>query len=117
MTFRLPWPPSVNSFLGKRYTPKQVIRFRAEAMGDIRRQIGDTAASGRVRIHLALTPPDDKEADSDNYLKATIDAIKRAGVIKDDSRKYVKSVTAEWTDDIDRAGPGCCDVTIEPVEG
>lgn len=47
--------------------------------------------------------------DSDNVSKAYIDALKRAGVIKDDSRKYVRSSRAVWV-----RGMRSCVVEIRP---
>lgn len=113
MTFRLPWPPSVNR--KQRYPTKREKEFRAEAIADIRRQIGHWQYACRVRVHLALTPPTKQTRDADNHIKSVLDAITAAELLADDSAPFVKSVTAEWTDRV--GGLGCCDVTIEPVEG
>ena len=50
--------------------------------------------------------------DADNTEKAYLDALKRAGIIVDDSRKWVRGVAAHWT-------PGLCGavVVIESASG
>lgn len=112
MTFRLPWPPSVNR--KQRYPTKQEKEFRTEAIADIHNQVGRLQITSRVRIHLALTPPTQQKRDADNHIKSVLDAITAAELLPDDSAPFVKSVTAEWTDRV--GGLGCCDVTIEPVD-
>lgn len=43
--------------------------------------------------------------DADNTEKAYLDALKRAGIIVDDSRKWVRGVAAHWT-------PGLCGAVV-----
>lgn len=39
-------------------------------------------------------------ADVSNYIKAAEDMLKDSGVIIDDCKKWVKSVSIEWDDDL-----------------
>jgi crossover junction endodeoxyribonuclease RusA len=118
-TFRLPWPPSVNTLYrcrtgsSKPYISKRGKQFFDEALEDIRRQLGDVPPiMGRVRVCVELTCPDRRARDIDNHgAKAVLDSIVKAGLIVDD----------EQVDDlrIIRLGvesPGCADVTITEIE-
>lgn len=49
-----------------------------------------------VLIRLLVGEKGIGNMDSDNTTKAAIDALKQAGVIKDDSRKWVRSSGAIW---------------------
>jgi Holliday junction resolvase RusA-like endonuclease len=62
-----------------------------------------------VGITLYTGEKDVGNMDSDNVAKAYIDTLKRAGIIKDDSRKYVRSSRAIWVQ-----GMRSCVVEIKP---
>lgn len=47
-------------------------------------------------VALTIELPDDMRGDLDGRLKGTIDLLVKAGVIPDDNRRYVRSVTASF---------------------
>lgn len=66
---------------------------------------------GRVSIFIRLVAPDKRHRDAGNCDKAVGDILVKAGVIKDDSNRYVRRLTYEWADE----GPGCV-VLIQQAE-
>lgn len=67
--------------------------------------------SGLISIYIRLVAPDKRHRDAGNCDKAVGDILVKAGVIKDDSNRYVRRLTYEWADD----GPGCV-VIIQQAE-
>lgn len=68
--------------------------------------------SGEVSVSVRLVAPDKRHRDAGNTDKAVLDAIVRAGLIEDDSNRYVKRVSYEWAP----SGPPCT-VLIQRYEG
>ncbi len=66
---------------------------------------------GRVSIFIRLVAPDKRHRDAGNCDKAVGDILVKAGIIKDDSNRYVRRLTYEWADE----GPGCV-VLIQQAE-
>jgi crossover junction endodeoxyribonuclease RusA len=54
---------------------------------------------GPVRMYMLLSPPDRRRRDGDNLEKAIMDALVKAGVIRDDSLKYVPKSCKELADE------------------
>lgn len=67
--------------------------------------------TGQVSIFVRLVAPDKRHRDAGNCDKAICDILVKAGVIKDDSNRYVRRLTYEWADD----GPPCL-VFIQQIE-
>lgn len=109
-TYRLPWPPSVNTYWRRgpkvTYLSPKAKLYRAEvwvSVYDGRR----APMQSRLAVNIELTLPDRRKRDIDNHLKAAIDALQHAGVFADDEQideLRVKRLHVE--------PPGCCDVTI-----
>jgi crossover junction endodeoxyribonuclease RusA len=85
----LPYPPSVNHYWGvsgkQRFIGKKGKEFRqavAEACLDAQIQTMD----GRLAVHVAIWPPDNRKRDVDNTLKPLLDAMEHAGVYENDSQ-------------------------------
>lgn len=113
VTIRLPFPPSVNSlFAGKRrrYVSPRYKRWRTAAGWELISQ-KPAKCVGRVHIDIALTINDRRHRDASNYVKALEDLLVAHGVLTDDSSRYVKAVTARWTD----AGQPQAVVTLIPA--
>lgn len=66
---------------------------------------------GMVSIFIRLVAPDKRHRDAGNCDKAVGDILVKAGIIKDDSNRYVRRLTYEWADE----GPACV-VVIQQVE-
>lgn len=85
---RLPWPPSVNVYW--RRAGKTI------HLSDAGRRFQDAVVSlawdrrppfaGRLRVEIEMRAPDLRNRDLDNFLKAPLDAMQKAGVYADDSQ-------------------------------
>lgn len=67
---------------------------------------------GEVSVSVRLVAPDKRHRDAGNTDKAVLDAIVRAGLIEDDSNRFVKRVSYEWA-----ASGSPCTVLIQQYEG
>jgi len=98
---KLPWPPSVNHYWkargSRRFISPQARAWLDEAVLLLR--ASRVRFSGAVVIRMRLSPPDRRRRDGDNLEKAVMDALVKAGVIKDDSLAYVRRSCREVLDD------------------
>lgn len=113
--FTLPFPVSSNNMFtnvpGKgRVSSKEYAAWTTEAMWMLLQQRAKPI-SGEVSIWIGLVAPSKRAMDCDNRIKPVLDLLTRAGIIKDDSNKYVRQVSAEWLPSGDP-----CSVLIQPVE-
>lgn len=67
--------------------------------------------AGEVSISVGLVAPDKRARDADNTLKCILDLLVKAGVIKDDSNKFVRKITVQWV-----ASGAPCTVIITDFE-
>lgn len=112
MTYDLPVPPSSNNMFfntgrGRAITPEYKA-WREEAGLMLRRQ-GIAPFIGRAEVVIDID--DTVRGDADNRSKACLDLLVAHGVLRDDSKKYVKRVSVGW-----KTGIGACRVTVRPVE-
>ena len=97
----LPWPPSANkqhvnrrakTKTGKTYTARmtspEVVVYREEVRRAVRvGHVAPPGLSGRLSITVLACPPSVvRLRDLDNLWKVTLDALKLAGVVRDDSQ-------------------------------
>ncbi|QIG74570.1 holliday junction resolvase RusA-like protein [Rhizobium phage RHph_Y25] len=68
--------------------------------------------AGEVSISIGLVAPDKRARDLDNLFKGLLDVLVKAGVIKDDSQKYVRKLSAQWV----AAGAPCTVLVTEYEE-
>ena len=117
ISLELPWPPSANTIwrkVGTRVLLSAKARaFRAAvascvASARARDKLPMTPLSGGIAVTLALRPPDRKRRDIDNFTKATLDAMTRAGVWNDDSQ--LQCLAQTWEEPVKG---GCVVVKIE----
>ena len=110
----LPLPPSSNHlFAGKshRYRSPEYDAWRTDAGWELARQRPPHIV-GRVSILIEVAEPKTKRAqDVDNRTKALIDLLVTHGIIQGDDQRYVRRVTAEWSD-----LPDGVRVTITPLD-
>lgn len=105
LTFSVSFPPSVNHYWRhavlplKRKTAEGKQAFRVQALisqagrkykqavcREVMAQKAQYRLSARVRMFVALYPPDRRRRDVDNYAKALLDSLVEAGVLADDSQ-------------------------------
>lgn len=67
--------------------------------------------SGLVSIYVRLVAPDKRRRDAGNMDKALGDILVKAGIIEDDSNRFVRRLTYEWVE----SGPPCT-ILIQPLE-
>ena len=129
LTFAVSCPPSVNHYWRhvvlplKRTTARGKRAFRVQALisadgrkykrtvcREVMAQNARYRLSARVRMFVALYPPDRRRRDVDNYAKALLDSLVEAGVLADDSQ--VDDLRLVWC----AATPGGrAVVTIRPI--
>ncbi len=129
LTLAVSFPPSVNHYWRhvvlplKRNTADGRQAFRVQALisedgrkykrtvcREVMAQNAQYRLSARVRIVVALYPPDRRRRDVDNYAKALLDSLVEAGVLADDSQ--VDDLRLVWY----AATPGGrAVVTIRPI--
>jgi crossover junction endodeoxyribonuclease RusA len=98
---KLPWPPSVNHYWKARGS-RRFISPKAKAWLDeavLLLRASRVRFEGPVALRMYLSPPDRRRRDGDNLEKAIMDALVKAGVIKDDSLAYVRKSCREVLDE------------------
>jgi crossover junction endodeoxyribonuclease RusA len=90
-TLIFPWPPSVNSLYMQGKTHGQ--KFLTKKGKEYKRALHDLYSDDErypftvpIKISMDLIPPDSRNRDSDNYVKAVFDGLTQLGYIEDDSQ-------------------------------
>lgn len=102
MIILLPFPPSTNGlFAGKsrRFKSKAYNKWLEEAHRAMDKQKPLPYTTNRVDLVFKLNGGR-ANSDCSNYIKAAEDLLVSYGCIFDDSKEYVRSVRAEWSDDV-----------------
>lgn len=86
----LPWPPSMNQ-MWRNVNGRTVLcapgrRYRKLVADVCLLARAGKQLSGRVQVDIVAYPPDRRQRDLDNMLKAPLDALTHAGVWLDDSQ-------------------------------
>ena len=98
---KLPWPPSVNHYWKARGS-RRFISPAAKAWLDeaiLLLRAARVRFDRPVRVRMLLSPPDRRRRDGDNLEKAVMDALVKAGVIRDDSLWHVPESCREVLDE------------------
>lgn len=102
-SFWLPFPPSLNNAFAHGIVRGRVRRFPTKIYKQWRRDAVIIIRSQRLKqfaepvvIKLELTPGDRRARDADNYCKPVLDALVEAGLLIDDSNRYVRAVIPYW---------------------
>lgn len=85
-----------------RVATKQYRAWQKEALWTIAAQ-RPKPMKGEVSVYVRLVAPDKRPRDAGNMDKAVGDILVKAGLIEDDSNRYVKRLGFEWAED----GPPC----------
>lgn len=79
MDIELPYPPSVNTYwrkVGNRMVVSKKGREYKRVVSKLVRNLLAQPMPGLVAVEIAVAPPDRKDRDLDNLLKAPLDALK-----------------------------------------
>lgn len=100
VSFELPYPPSVNTYwrrVGVRtIVSKKGRQYREAVKASIQMDELKLGINFNVAVSVEVYPPDARRRDVDNILKALLDALRDAGVYKDDSLvKYLEVLMRE----------------------
>jgi Holliday junction resolvase RusA-like endonuclease len=106
----LPMPPSTNALFfnrkgGRTRTPEYEAWL--EHAGHVLNRQSVKPVEGRVDVQIDLD--DSRRGDADNRIKPVLDFLVKRGVLKGDSKKFVRRVSAGW-----EAVTGCR-VSISPA--
>ena len=109
-------PPTVNGMYvnapGKgRVKSREYAAWREAALWEIKAQ-KIKPIDGEVSIWVGLVAQNKRAQDCSNRLKSAEDLLVAAGIIPDDSNRYVRRVSAEW---LSSGAPTT--ILIQPYEG
>jgi crossover junction endodeoxyribonuclease RusA len=113
MKITLPWPPTVNTYYsvvkGRKILSKKGREYRLAVLRALiitRFPVGEPL-HGDLDIEMYLFPPDARKRDIDNYLKAPLDALTKAGLWGDDSQIKRLDIKMESKDKFGRVELYC----------
>jgi len=92
--FRLPWPPSLNTYYvcirGRKVMSKKGRLYKEEVQRLVTEGNLSFGIDTEVEVDIKLAPPRNGKWDGDNFIKALFDAMTKAGVWEDDAlvRKF-----------------------------
>lgn len=92
--FSLPWPPTVNHYYeftrNRNFISRRGQAFRSAVMVSLLKKFGARfrrfAPDARLAITIGAQPPDARDRDLDNLLKAPLDAIQKTGMVPNDKQ-------------------------------
>jgi crossover junction endodeoxyribonuclease RusA len=113
----LPFPPSLNAAVrhiagGGHYLSPEAKRFRASAIATLKHAAArchHQTITKACAVVIDLYPPDKRKRDADNRIKAVLDCLQLAGVVKDDN--LCRDVRVVSHDEAVEKG-GRCNVTV-----
>lgn len=86
----LDFPPTVNNYYVKTrngvFISAKGKKFRAHTADMVHAQLPDVHFDQKLHLTIVLHMPDRRTRDLDNYLKALLDALTKAGLWDDDSQ-------------------------------
>ena len=106
--FVLPFPPSVNTYWRRRganyFLAEKGRVYRVDVLASVVEKLGrfPEATRDQLAMEIELHPPDKTRRDADNFLKAPIDALAKAGVYQDDVQ--IKRLTVEMFPSVGKPG-------------
>ena len=89
----LPFPPTINSYYVKtkqgQFISLKGKKYRADVEAEVEQQLASLGVipfEHQLNVTVVLHMPDKRIRDLDNYMKALLDALTKAGVWEDDSQ-------------------------------
>jgi Holliday junction resolvase RusA-like endonuclease len=117
-TFTLPLPPSVNGLYANvagrgRVSTKALRRWRKAAYAEIAVQAHGQKIAGAFRVTILASDHElPSRRDADGLAKAVIDALVHTDVVPDDSWKFMRGLSVDWTPNLPAR---TCSVSIEEL--
>lgn len=105
------WSKKLNRWTAPKITSKRYKEWQTAAHNMLRKQAFETMLDQQVSVLIRLVAPDRRERDDGNTDKAVKDMLVKAGIITNDSNRYVMMTTIAWA----KSGPPCV-VYIRPFE-
>lgn len=98
--YTLSVPPSANKLFAnaKRGGRVKAAAYRAWIKGELNALIAQRAKPVEGRAAVSIILPMTTRGDPDNRIKGTVDLLVRAGVLPDDSRKHLASISVTFGD-------------------
>ncbi len=93
----------------KRAPTSRYEKWQKEALASITQQ-RPAPVLGEVAVLVKLKAPDKRERDAGNCDKAVCDILVKAGLITNDSNRYIRRLTFAW---VNEGVP--CEVLIKPI--
>ena len=115
VTLTLPQPPSINGYW-RTFQNRQILsargrEYRETALWTIKSKKIPSFGDKRLKLSMVLCPRDKRKCDLDNYCKAVLDALQKAGVYEDDWQiDRLEMIRGEPIKD------GAIHITIETIE-
>lgn len=109
ITFRLPYPPSVNHYWRKKqgqqknYISAEGKQYRQEVWL-VSKKERLPSMTGRLSISIVIYPPDQRERDGSNLWKCLLDSLVECRVLPGDSNRYLRRESLEWAEQVDKVG-------------
>jgi Holliday junction resolvase RusA-like endonuclease len=100
-TYAITVPPSVNAIYANRNTPGQFGRrktpkYKNWLKGEMNALIYQRAKPIKGPVSVKIVLPNTMRGDADNRLKGTLDLLVKSGLIENDSKKFVRSITVDF---------------------
>lgn len=101
-TFELATPPSVNAMYanrrggGRGRVPTRA--YESWQRGELKALIAQRAKPVLPPVNVSISLPSTMRGDADNRCKPTLDLLVKAGVIPNDNRNIVRSITIDFHD-------------------
>lgn len=99
-TFDLDPPPSVNNaFVNVKGVGRvKSGKYKSWIANGLKELLAQRARPVQTPVAISMLIPETARADISNYAKGTEDLLVRAGVIPDDSKKFVRSISLTFHD-------------------
>lgn len=97
MRLELAVPPSTNKlYANAGRSRKKTAAYSAWIRGELKALVAQRAKPVPIPVTISILLPDTMRGDASNRIKATEDLLVRAGIIPNDSKKFVRSISISF---------------------
>lgn len=100
LTVDIARPPSINhAFANVRGVGRvKTVEYKRWIAGELRALLAQRARAVQTPVKIEMFVPEASRADLSNHCKSVEDLLVKAGIIPDDSKKYVRSISLTFHD-------------------